>query len=29
MADIISAQALVDQAHKDTGIDAFDADTYR
>lgn len=29
MADLISANALIDQAHKDTGIDAFDAETYR
>ena len=29
MADLINADALVEQAHKDTGIDAFDAETYR
>jgi len=29
MANLISADALVEQAHKDTGIDAFDAETYR
>lgn len=29
MANLISADALVEQARKDTGIDAFDAETYR
>ena len=29
MAEPISVDALIEQAHKDTGIDAFDAETYR
>lgn len=29
MAQPINADALIEQAHKDTGIDAFDAETYR
>ena len=29
MAQLINADALIEQAHKETGIDAFDAETYR
>jgi len=29
MAELISVDALVEQAHKETGVDAFDTETYR
>jgi hypothetical protein len=29
MAELLSADALVEQAHKTTGVDAFDSDSYR
>jgi len=29
MAQPLSVDALVEQAHKDTGVDAFDCDSYR